>query len=84
MNFIRAKLEKENSAGGSASGYVATFGDTRLPLSKAGHRRSQRERNVSIERYANEEVVLGIRPEHIEDSEVADDIDTSGRQRQWK
>ncbi|CAN5634836.1 sn-glycerol-3-phosphate ABC transporter ATP-binding protein UgpC [soil metagenome] len=70
MNFIRAKLEKENG------GYVATFGKTRLPVSKQAIEEA-REKGSDPEEYAGKEVVLGIRPEHIEDSEVAEDIDTS-------
>ena len=73
MNFIRAKLEKDSSA----SGYVATFGKTRLPLSKQAIEEAK-EKGSDPEQYAGKEVVLGIRPEHIEDSEVAEDIDTSG------
>ena len=72
MNFIRAKLEKDSSAGG----YVATFGKTRLPVSKQAIEEAK-EKGRDPEQYAGGEVVLGIRPEHIEDSEVADDIDTS-------
>ena len=70
MNFIRAKLEKENG------GYVATFGKTRLQLNKQAVEEA-REKGSDPEQYAGKEVVLGIRPEHIEDSEVAEDIDTS-------
>ena len=70
MNFIRAKLEKENG------GYVATFGKTRLQLNKQAVEEA-REKGNDPEQYAGKEVVLGIRPEHIEDSEVADDIGTS-------
>jgi multiple sugar transport system ATP-binding protein len=71
MNFIRAKLEKENG------GYVATFGKTRLPLSKQAIEEAK-EKGGDLDQYGGKEVVLGIRPEHIEDSEVNDDIDTSG------
>ena len=71
MNFIRAKLEKENG------GYVATFGKTRLPVSKQAIEEAK-EKGRDPEEYAGKEVVLGIRPEHIEDADVADDIDTSG------
>ena len=70
MNFIRAKLEKENGD------YVATFGKSRLPINKQAIEQA-REKGSDPEQYAGKEVVLGIRPEHIEDSEVADDIDTS-------
>jgi multiple sugar transport system ATP-binding protein len=73
MNFIRAKLEKDSSAGG----YVATFGKTRLPLSKQAIE-DAKEKGNDLDQYSGKEVVLGIRPEHIEDSEVNDDIDTSG------
>ena len=70
MNFIQAKLEKENG------NYVATFGKSRLPINKQAIEQA-REKGSDPEQYAGKEVVLGIRPEHIEDSEVADDIDTS-------
>ena len=72
MNFIRAKLEKDSSAGG----YVATFGKSRLPVGKEAIE-GAKEKGSDPGQYAGKEVVLGIRPEHIEDSEVADDIDTS-------
>jgi multiple sugar transport system ATP-binding protein len=72
MNFIRAKLEKDSSAGG----YVATFGKTRLPLSKQAIEEAK-EKGNDLDQHGGKEVVLGIRPEHIEDSEVNDDIDTS-------
>src|SRR4051794_17958519 len=52
MNFIRARLEKENGE------YAATFGHTRLPLS-----REAVEKSEGIEAFAGKEVVLGIRPE---------------------
>ena len=70
MNFIRAKLEKENGS------YVATFGKTRLPVSKQAIEEAK-ERGSDLEQYAGGEVVLGIRPEHIEDADIAEDIDTS-------
>ncbi|MGB3633125.1 MAG: sn-glycerol-3-phosphate ABC transporter ATP-binding protein UgpC [Rubrobacteraceae bacterium] len=70
MNFIQAKLESENG------GYVATFGKTRLPLSKQAIE-DAKEKDNDLEQYVGKEVVLGIRPEHIEDAEVAEDIDTS-------
>jgi multiple sugar transport system ATP-binding protein len=61
MNFIRARLEKENG------GYAATFGRTRLPLSREAVGQSE-----GLGRYAGKEVVLGIRPEHIEDATLAE------------
>ena len=65
MNFMRARLEQENG------GYAATFGRTRIPLDRevvgeAG------ERGVDLRAYAGKELVLGIRPEHIEDATLAD------------
>jgi multiple sugar transport system ATP-binding protein len=61
MNFIRARLERENG------GYAATFGRTRIPLSRevAGD-------GDSLGQYAGKEVALGIRPEHIEDAGLAE------------
>jgi multiple sugar transport system ATP-binding protein len=61
MNFIRARLEKENG------GYAATFGRTRIPLSREVVGQSE-----GLGRYAGKEVVLGIRPEHIEDATLAE------------
>jgi multiple sugar transport system ATP-binding protein len=61
MNFIRARLEKENGE------YAATFGHTRLPLS-----REAVEKSEGLEAFAGKEVVLGIRPEHIEDARLAE------------
>jgi multiple sugar transport system ATP-binding protein len=61
MNFIRARLEKENGE------YAATFGHTRLPLS-----REVVEKSEGLEAFAGKEVVLGIRPEHIEDARLAE------------
>ncbi|CAN5138616.1 sn-glycerol-3-phosphate ABC transporter ATP-binding protein UgpC [soil metagenome] len=67
MNFIRARLEKENG------GYAATFGRTRLPLSREAVGQSE-----GLGRYAGKEVVLGIRPEHIEDATLAEGDDLGG------
>jgi multiple sugar transport system ATP-binding protein len=61
MNFIRARLERENG------GYTATFGCTRLPLSREVVGESE-----NLGQYSDREVVLGIRPEHIEDAWVAE------------
>ena len=62
MNFIQARLERENSA------FAATFGRTRIPLSREVVGESE-----DLKAYANKEVVLGIRPEHIEDARLAED-----------
>ncbi len=64
MNFIRARLERENG------GLAVTFGRTRMPIgrelmAKAGERED-------LGQYAGKEVVLGIRPEHIEDARLAE------------
>ncbi|MGF1472851.1 MAG: hypothetical protein ACFB50_14070, partial [Rubrobacteraceae bacterium] len=69
-NFLRAKLEKEGG------GYAATFAKTRLPLSERAVEEA-REKGSELEKYAGEVVVLGIRPEHIEDAEVAEELDTT-------
>jgi multiple sugar transport system ATP-binding protein len=59
MNFVRARLEHANGGG------AATFGRTRIPLSRA-------VRGEVLKDYAGKEVVLGIRPEHIEDASLAE------------
>jgi multiple sugar transport system ATP-binding protein len=59
MNFVRAHLKHANG------GLAATFGRTRIPLSRA-------VRGEVLKAYAGKEVVLGIRPEHIEDASLAE------------
>jgi multiple sugar transport system ATP-binding protein len=61
MNFIRARLEKENG------GYAVSFGKTRITLSREEIAESK-ERGHDVEQYTNKDVVLGIRPEHMEDA----------------
>ena len=61
MNFISAHLEKSNG------GHEVVFGNSRLPLTREELGRA-RERGYDPESYTNKEVVLGIRPEHIEDA----------------
>jgi multiple sugar transport system ATP-binding protein len=63
MNFIQAHLEKENGA------YVVKFGGTGLHLSREEIEEAK-ERGHDPDQYANKEVVLGVRPEHIEDAGV--------------
>ena len=65
MNFFHARLEQDDG------GYVATFGKTRLPLSreKAGE---AREKGHDLERLAGKEITLGIRPEHMEDARLGE------------
>jgi multiple sugar transport system ATP-binding protein len=61
MNFISARLEKENS------GYTATFGRTHISLSH-----EVVEKSEGLGAFAGKEIVLGIRPEHIEDARLAE------------
>jgi multiple sugar transport system ATP-binding protein len=63
MNFIQAHLEKENGA------YAVVFGRTRLHLSREEIEQAK-ERGHDPEQYTGKEVVLGVRPEHIEDAGV--------------
>src|SRR5918912_3459451 len=61
MNFIQAHMEKENG------GYAVKFGRTSITLSREEIEEAK-ERGHDPEQYANKDVVLGIRPEHIEDA----------------
>ncbi|MGI8648766.1 MAG: ABC transporter ATP-binding protein [Rubrobacter sp.] len=63
MNFIRARLERENG------GLVATFGPTKIPVGRELIGRAK-ETGKDPESFAGKEVILGIRPEHIEDASV--------------
>jgi multiple sugar transport system ATP-binding protein len=60
MNFIRARLLKDNDAT-----FTATFDGARVPLPPGVE---------DYEAYAGREVVLGIRPEHVEDAQLADGL----------
>jgi multiple sugar transport system ATP-binding protein len=73
MNFIAAHLEKSNG------GHEVVFGHSRLPLTQEELGRAK-ERGYDPESYTGKEVVLGIRPEHIEDAgtEAAEAIGGSG------
>ena len=66
MNFVQAHLERENG------GFVAVFGRTRLPIPQA-----LQEGTEDLGRYVDEELVLGIRPEHMEDGKTAEPEDGS-------
>jgi len=61
MNFIMAHLEKQNG------GHDVVFGKTRLHLTQEELARA-RERGYDPEAYTGKEVILGMRPEHIEDA----------------
>jgi multiple sugar transport system ATP-binding protein len=63
MNFLRARLEKENG------GYAVSFGSTRLPLSREVVGEVKERRGQDLGEHVGE-VVLGIRPEHMEDAET--------------
>ncbi len=64
MNFIRARLEQDNG------GYAVTFGNTRIPLSREVTGEVTERRGHDLGEYAGKELVLGIRPEHLEDAET--------------
>jgi multiple sugar transport system ATP-binding protein len=61
MNFVRARLEKENGD------LAAVFENVRLSLPKAIIRRAR-----DVERFTGREVILGIRPEDLEDAGLAE------------
>jgi multiple sugar transport system ATP-binding protein len=61
MNFIQAHLEEENG------GYVVKFGNTSLSLSQEEIGEAK-EKGYDPEQYSGKEVVLGVRPEDIEDA----------------
>jgi multiple sugar transport system ATP-binding protein len=61
MNFIQAHLEKENG------GYVVKFGNTSLSLSQEEIGEAK-EKGYDPEQYSGKAVVLGVRPEDIEDA----------------
>ena len=61
MNFIRAHLER------SDGGYEADFGNTRIQLTRESVREHQ-----DIGKYVGKEVILGVRPEHMEDAKLTE------------
>jgi len=63
MNFLRARLERDNG------GYVVTFGGTRIPLSREVVGEVKERRGQDLGEYVGE-IVLGVRPEHMEDAET--------------
>jgi multiple sugar transport system ATP-binding protein len=63
MNFIMARLEKANG------GHEVVFGDTRLALTQEEIGRAK-ERGYDPESFTGKDVILGIRPEHLEDAET--------------
>jgi multiple sugar transport system ATP-binding protein len=63
MNFIMARLEKQNG------GHEVVFGNTRLALTQEEIGRAK-ERGYDPEAFTGKDVILGIRPEHLEDAET--------------
>src|SRR3712207_644202 len=62
MNFIRAHLERSDDGG-----YEADFGNTRIKLTRESVREHQ-----DVGEYVGKEVILGIRPENLEDAKLTD------------
>ncbi|MGH3089135.1 MAG: ABC transporter ATP-binding protein [Rubrobacteraceae bacterium] len=65
MNFMKARLEREDG------GLVATFGGTQVHVGREVVGEAK-EKGKEPESFVGNEVILGIRPEHIEDVEFAD------------
>jgi multiple sugar transport system ATP-binding protein len=63
MNFIRARLEGQNGM------MAVNFGRTRIPLGRELVSDAE-GRGVDLASYAGKEIILGIRPEHMEDARV--------------
>jgi multiple sugar transport system ATP-binding protein len=63
MNFIRARLEGQNGT------MAVNFGRTRIPLGRELVSDAE-GRGVDLASYAGKEIILGIRPEHMEDARV--------------
>ena len=61
MNFILAHLERQNG------GYDVVFGRTRLHMTQE-EVATAKEKGYDPEAFTGKEVILGIRPEHIEDA----------------
>jgi len=61
MNFISAHLEKSNG------GHEVVFGNTRLALTQEALG-GAKEKGYDPESFTGKEVILGVRPEHIEDA----------------
>ena len=73
MNFMKARLEKEGDA------HVVVFGNSRIGISRE-QMGGAREKGYDPESFTGKDVILGVRPEHIEDAgtEAAEAIGGSG------
>lgn len=71
MNFIRANLQRENG------GLAVAFGNTKIPLSREVSEEAE-SKGTDLSSYTGKEVILGIRPEHIEDASVEEAAAFSG------
>lgn len=67
MNFVRARLEKKGDE------FTVAFGDTRIRIPG-----KHQEQGKGIQSNANSEVVLGFRPEHLEDVQLAGEMQNFG------
>ena len=65
MNFVQGHLETDNGD------LLAISGQTRIPIP----REHQQDAKKDLGEYVNKDVVLGIRPEHLEDAEVAENVE---------
>ena len=63
MNFLRARLEQDNGA------YAVTFGSTRIPLSREVVGEGKERRGQDLGEHVGE-LVLGVRPEDMEDAQT--------------
>ncbi|HLL97827.1 MAG TPA: sn-glycerol-3-phosphate ABC transporter ATP-binding protein UgpC [Rubrobacteraceae bacterium] len=63
MNFLRARLEQDNGA------YAVTFGSTRIPLSREVVGEVKERRGQDLGEHVGE-LVLGVRPEDMEDAQT--------------
>jgi multiple sugar transport system ATP-binding protein len=74
MNLIKGRLERDHD---SSSGYMAVFGEgarqTRIPISPEAA-----SENPELGEYASKEVIVGIRPEHMEDASLAGTTNSNG------
>lgn len=69
MNFVLAHLEKDNEDNGSLA---AVFCQTRIPISKERLQKAEQETDTDLSGYVGGEVILGIRPEHMEEARSAE------------